>query len=167
MSFRNNAVTIYYPEDSIAFKIISDLPASFSFFNTFMNVMKEDFGLSDRGYTLIDHKIKEDTLITYWRPSGRLSEALENLKLVYVNNKIISSELKKTDGALVLKSSYEKHLDYGGYSFPMEINTTMLMGGDTVSEKITYKNLHWGDSLPEEVKNFKIPEGIETREIKW
>lgn len=129
--------------------------------------MKEDFGLSDRGYTLIDHKVKEDTLITYWQPSGRLSKTVENLKLVYVNNKMISSEVKKTDGAIVLKSSYEKHLDYGEYSFPMEINTTILMGIDTVFEKITYKNLHFNDSLPEEVKNFKIPKDIETREIKW
>ena len=88
MSFRNDTIKIYYPEDSIAFKIISDLPVSFSFFNTFLNVMKEDFGLSERGYTLIDHKVKKDTLITYWQPSGNLSKTVGNLKLVYVNNKI-------------------------------------------------------------------------------
>ena len=67
----------------------------------------------------------------------------------------------------MLKSSYEKHLDYGEYSFPMEISTIILMGEDTVFEEITYKNLHSGDSLPEEVKDFKIPKDIEMREIKW
>lgn len=129
--------------------------------------MKEDFGLCDRGYTLSDHKVKEDTLITYWRPSRRLSKTIENLRLVYVNNKIISSEVKKIDGEFMLKSSFERHLDYGEYSFPMEISTTILMGEDTVFEKIMYKNLYFNDSLPEEVKNFKIPEDIETREIRW
>ncbi len=167
ISFENAAIRIYYPEDSIAFKIISDYPGSFSFFNTFLGVMKEDFGLSDRGYTLSDHKIKEDTLITYWKPSGKLSETIENLKLIYVNNRIISSEIKKIDGEFMLKSSYEKHENHGEYSFPMEINTTILMDEDTVFEKIIYKNLNFNDSLPEEVKNFKIPEDIEMREIRW
>lgn len=167
ISFENNVIRIYYPEDSIAFKIISDYPSSFSFFNTFLSVAKEDFGLSDRGYTLSDHEIKEDTLITYWSPSGKLCKTVENLKLIYVNNRIISSEIKKMDGEFILKSSYEKHLDYGGCSFPMEINTMILMDGDTVFEKILYRNLKSGDSLPEEIKNFKIPEDIETREVRW
>jgi hypothetical protein len=129
--------------------------------------MKEDFGLSERGYILSDHEIKEDTLTTYWKPSGKLSKTVKNLRLIYVNNRIISTEIKKTDGEFMLKSSYGKHVNYSGYSFPMEISTAIFMREDTVFEKIMYKNLTFRDSLPEEVENFNIPEDIETREIRW
>ncbi|MEJ2567873.1 MAG: hypothetical protein P8Z50_03210 [candidate division WOR-3 bacterium] len=167
LSFENNSIKIYYPEDSIAFKLISSYPVSFSFFNTFLNVMKEDFGLCDIGYILSEHKIKGDTLITFWRPSKRLSKTIENLKLVYINNKIISCEVKRTDGEFMLKSFYREHFNYREYYFPMEISTTIFMDGDTIFETILYKNPVFNGSLPEEVKNFKIPEGIEIEEIKW
>ena len=167
LSFDNNSIKIYYPEDSVAFKIISGYPVSFSFFNTFLNVLKEDFGLCDRGYTLSAHKIIEDTLITFWKPSERLSKTIENLKLVYISNKIISCEVKKTDGEFMLKSFYGKHFHYGEYYFPMEISTAIFMDEDTIFEEIFYKKPIFNDTFPEEVRNFEIPEDIEIEEIKW
>lgn len=167
MSFENNEFIIYYPEDSIAFKFISSYPASFSFFETFLNVMKDDFGVSKRGYSLSDHEIKKDTLITYWNPPKGLSKTIGDLKLVFVANKIASSELKKAAGEPFLKTYYFNHFNYGEYYFPLEISSTLFTDTDTLFEKISYKNPAFNDSLPEEVANFKIPEGIEVEEIKW
>ncbi len=167
MSFDSNTVIIYYPEDSIAFKFISSYPVSFSFFETFLNVMKEDFGVCDRGYALKNHQTKNDTLTTYWDPPYILSKTIEGLKLVYVDNRIISSELKKQSGELLLKSSYRNHHNYGEYCFPQEISTTLFTDKDTILEKIIYKNLVFNDSLPGEILNFKIPQGVEIEEIEW
>lgn len=167
ISFKNAAIEIYYPEDSIAFKIISNYPVSFSFFGTFLNVVKEDFGLSDRGYSMLKHKIENDTLITYWSPPSFLSETIDNLRLVYIDNRISSSEVKRINGELMLKSSYEKHFQYGEYCFPMEINTEIYIGEDTIFEKILYKNPVFNDSLPDEIENFHIPKGIEVEEVGW
>jgi len=167
ISFESNNVIIYYPDDSIAFKFISSYPVSFSFFETFINIMKEDFGVCDRGYTLKDHRIKKDTLITYWNPPPILSKTAGELKLAYVKNKIIYSELKNKSGETLLKAEYKDHFNYGEYYFPREINTTLKTEQYTILEKITYKNTIFNDTLPEEIVNFKIPEGVETEEIKW
>lgn len=167
MLFESNTVVIYYPEDSLAFKFISPYPGSFSFFEAFLNVMKEDFGVCDRGYALKKHQIKEDTLITYWNPPYIISKTVEELKLVYFDNKILSSELKKQSGELLLKSSYENHINYGEYSFPQEIRTELFTDKDTIVEEIIYKNSVFNDSLPEEIVGFKIPEKIVIEEIEW
>jgi hypothetical protein len=167
MSFDSNAVFIYYPEDSIALKFISPYPVSFSFFETFLNVMKEDFGVCDRGYALKNYQTRKDTLITYWDPPYILSKTSGGLKLVYVDNRIISSELKKQSGTLLLKSSYKNHLNYGEYCFPQEIITELFTDNDTVLETIIYNNPVFNDSLSEEIVKFKIPEKIEIEEIEW
>jgi outer membrane lipoprotein-sorting protein len=167
MSFGNNEFVIYYPEDSIAFKIVSPYPVSFSFFETFLNVTKEDFGVCSRGYSLVNHEIKKDTLITYWKPPKGLSKEIGDLKLVFVADRIISSELKKITGEPLLKTSYAEHFKYGEYYFPLEISSTLFTDKDTIFEKISYKNPVFNDSLPQEVAKFKIPEGIKVEEIKW
>lgn len=167
MFFDSNTVLVYYPEDSLAFKFISPYPGTFSFFEAFLNVMKEDFGVCDRGYVLKKHQIKNDTLTTYWDPPYSLSKTIGVLKLVYIDNKIISSELEKESGALLLKSNYEKHFHYGEYYFPQEIRTELFTDNDTILEEIIYKNPIFNDSLPEEIAKFKIPEKIEIEEIEW
>ena len=165
--FDNTDVIIYYPEDSIAFKFISPYPVSFSFFETFINILKEDFGVCDRGYTLKKHQTKKDTLITYWNPPQILLKTATELKLVFVKNKIINSELKNKDGEIFLEAEYKNHLNYGEYYFPREINTKLKTEQYTILEKITYKNIIFNDTLPEEIVNFKIPEGVEIEEIRW
>ncbi len=129
--------------------------------------MKEDFGVCDRGYAFKNHQTKKDTLTTYWEPPYILSKTIGELKLVYVNNRIISSELKKKSGELLLKASYKDHVNHGEYYFPREINATLFADKDTILEKITYKNLVFNGSLPEEIVKFKIPQGIEIEEIEW
>lgn len=165
--FDSNNVIIYYPDDSIAFKFVSPYPVSFSFFETFINIVKEDFGVCDRGYTLKDHRKKKDTLITYWNPPSVLSKTASELKLVYVKNKIIYSELKNKEGKTLLEAEYKNHINFGEYCFPQEINTTLKTEQYSILEKITYKNIIFNDTLPEEIVNFEIPEGVETEEIQW
>jgi outer membrane lipoprotein-sorting protein len=167
MSFDSNTVVIYYPEDSIAFNFISAYPVSVSFFETFLNVMKEDFGVCDQGYALKSHQTKKDTLTTYWNPPYTLSKTIGGLKLVYVKNRIIYSELKKKSGELLLKASFKNHLKHGEYYFPREINATFFEDKDTILENITYTKLIFNDSLPEEIVEFKIPQWVEIEEIKW
>jgi hypothetical protein len=167
MSFENNWILIYYPEDSIAFKFVSPYPVSFSFFETFLNVTKEDFGVCSRGYSLLSHEIKKDTLITYWKPPKGLSERIGDLKLVFVANRIVSSELKKITGEPLLKTSYSDHFNYGEYYFPLGISSMLFSDTDTLFEKISYRNPIFNDSLPEDVINFEIPEGIKIEEIEW
>lgn len=167
ISFDSTDIIIYYPVDSIAFKFISPYPVSFSFFETFVNILKEDFGVCDRGYTLKKHQTKKDTLITYWNPPSVLLKTASELKLVYVKNKIIYSELKNKEGETFLEAEYKDHLNYGEYYFPREINTKLKTEQYTILEKITYKNITFNDTLPKEIVNFTIPEGVEIEEIRW
>jgi outer membrane lipoprotein-sorting protein len=167
ISFDSTDVIIYYPEDSISFKFISSYPVSFSFFETFINIPKEDFGVCDRGYTLKNHQTKKDTLITYWNPPQILLKTATELKLVFVKNRIIYSELKNKEGKTFLEAHYKDHINYGEYYFPREINTKLNTEQYSILEKITYKNIIFNDTLPEEIANFKIPEGVEIEEIRW
>ncbi len=167
MSFENNTVLIYYPEDSVAFKLISPYKVSFSFFESFLNAMKDDFGVCDRGYSLEHHETKNDTLITYWNPPQILSKTIGQLKLTHMKNKITASELTNKSGNPLLKATFNNHFNYGTYYFPQEINTVLFTEEDTIFEKITYKNAIFNNYIPKEIANFKIPEGIEIEEIHW
>jgi len=66
-----------------------------------------------------------------------------------------------------LETEYKNHINYGEFYFPQEINTTLKIEQYSILEKIIYNNIIFNDTLPEEIKNFEIPEGVEIEEIRW
>ena len=167
MVLKGKEMTIYYPDENMGFYIVSQSPISLPFFEAFIGAIKEDYGLTDIGYTLSNHEIRGDTLFTYWSPPKKLSKVLRKLTLVHISNKLTYTELKGTDGTIISKSFYSDHIRYGAIYFPLKITTIRYIKTDSIIEKVVYSNPQFNISLPQEITNFKIPLDAEVKEIKW
>lgn len=167
MIFEGKQLTIYYPDDKRAFQIITQNLVSLPFFQAFVGVIDEDYGLTELGYTLYNHIIKGDSLFTYWSPPKKVSKVLGDFTLVYVSDKIVYAEFKKKDGEIMSKSLYSNHIRHGANHFPLEISTTRYIGADSTFEKVLYSKPQFNTSLPLKVTNFKIPKDVQIKEIKW
>jgi len=167
MIFAGKQLTIYYPDDKQAFRFNSQFPISLPFFEAFIGVVKTDYGLTDIGYTLSNHKTRGDTLFTYWGPPKKTSKALGEFILAYVSDKIVYAELKGRDGTTTSKSYYKNHIRHGATYFPLEILTIRYAKRDSIIEEVVYTNPQFDRPLPPEVINFKIPKNAKIEEIDW
>lgn len=168
MILEDKEMLIYYPDDKKAFRIISSQnPFSMPFFQAFIGVVKEDYGLTELGYTMANYETNDNSLISHWNPPKNLSKFLGKIILEFKDNKIIRMELKNTDGKTIIKSLYKNHIFHGATYFPLEISTTTYLNASFTFEKIVYRHLQFNSSLPQDIVDFKIPEDIKVKEVKW
>lgn len=162
-------MVIYYPDEKKAFRITTNISNAFSmpFFQAFLGVIKDDFGLSELGYSMYSYKVKDSVLTSCWNPPKNLSKLLGNIILEYTENKIINVELLNPKGKILSRSSYRNHILYGATYFPLEVCTTKNFISCSSIEKIIFKNPLFNSPLPKEVIGFKIPSDISVKEIKW
>lgn len=165
--YEKNEMTIYYPDENRAFHFISQFPLSLPFFQPLINVTKEDFGLSDLGYTLEKYERKGANLFSIWIPPKNASKFLGEFSLEYQDNKLIFSEIKNAKGKIISKSFYKNHIRYGYYFLPMEISITYYSNSQPCSELVKFINPHFNSTFPQEVMDFKIPENTKVKEIIW
>jgi len=165
--YEKNKITIYYPEEKRAFRIMFKFPFSDPFYQALVSVTQEDFGLIDLGYTMSRYERNDTKLLAIWTPPKNASKYLGEFSLEYQDNKIISSEIKDAKGNTISKSIYKNHIRYGSYSIPMEIYTIYYSNSHRSFELIKFKNPHFNSPLPEEIINFKIPKKIKVEEIIW
>lgn len=167
MVFEGTKIIIYYPHSQRAFRIVSQYPFSLPFFQTFVGVAKEDYGLTDMGYVFFSHKKRGDTLFSYWNPPKKVSKVLGKFTLAHISNRLVYAELKKADGTIMSKSFYSDYIRYGATYFPLKISTIKYTKPDSTVEKIIYSNPQFNTSLPKEVINFKIPPNAEIKKVEW
>lgn len=167
MILKGNEIIIYYPDRLKAFRITSQNPSSMPFFQLFIGVIKEDYGLTDLGYTFASYDRKGNKLISYWNPPKSLSRFLGEMVLEYENNRLVYAESKNSKGKIVSKAFYKNHILYGGNYFPLEISVTKDFKLDSSVEKIIYRSVKFNTSLPQDIVNFKLPPEVEVEEIEW
>jgi len=168
MILEDKEMIIYYPDDKKAFHIISTWnPFSMPFFQAFVGVVKEDYGLTELGYTLANYETNDNSLISHWNPPKNLAKLLGEIILEFKDNKIIRVELRNPNGKTISKSLYKNHTLYGATYFPLEISTIKYMKSGAAFEEIVYRNPQFNSPLPKEVLDFKIPAHIKVKEIKW
>jgi len=160
-------MTIYYPNEKKAFRIKTKRPFSIPFVEAFFGAMKENYGLTELGYTLLRHEIKRDTLYTYWDPPKKAKKILGQFTLGFVKNRLVYAEAKNADGKPTTRIQYRNHIQHGAIYFPLEIITIRYTKTDTTFEKTVYKNPQFDKPLPPQIIDFKIPHGIKVKEIEW
>jgi len=164
MILEDKEMIIYYPDDKKAFHIISSVnPFSMPFFRAFIGVVKEDYGLTELGYTLANYETNDNSLISHWNPPKKLSKFLGEFILEFKDNKIIRVELKNPKGKTLSKSLYKNHILYDAIYFPLEISTVLYLELGSTFEKVIYKNPQFNSLLPKEIVDFKIPGDIEVK----
>lgn len=167
MVLDSNVLLIYYPDDRKAFQIKNENPFSLPFFEVFLGINKDDFGLSEIGYSLSNNEIKSDTLFTYWKPPEQAKNTLGEIIVGLVENKLVLIEIRNAKKKILAKSTYYNHVRYNNSFFPMEIVTVRNLKKSSIYEKVIYNNLQVNIPLPKEVLSFKIPADIEIKESQW
>jgi len=165
--YKKNEMLIYNPDENKAFRIIFEYPVSLPFFQAFIGVLKEDFGLSELGYTLSKYERRDASLISIWVPPKQAAPWLGDVTLEYRDNKLICVEFKDSKGKMASKSVYAKHVAFNSTYFPMEISTVYDSSPTATSEFIQLKNSRFNAPLPQDVANFQIPPNVVPREIRW
>jgi hypothetical protein len=162
-----DSMVIYYPMDSLAFKFKTMFPVTFPFFQAFLGIVQEDYGLSSIGYTLTEHSMDDSLLTTIWSPPEEAPDEVGMFILTYSRDKLIYAEYKMRDGKVLSRTHYRNHIEHGVYFFPMEIEKFQYTPKDTIRETITYCDPHFNCTLPDSLMNFQIPSHVITEHIAW
>ena len=167
MLVNGGTMLIYYPVERKAIRIKAKGPIPMPFIQTVLSVMKEDYGLTEMGYTLWKHEIKGETLYTYWKPSDDLKEHFGLFTLGTINGMLVYTETKSPKGKDSAKSFYKKHIDLAGKSFPLEIRSEIVNGSRRSETFVSYDDVKLNVSLPDEVTKFRVPDSVSIEEIEW
>ncbi len=168
MLLQGNSLIIYYPNQKKAFKIIAKAPFVLPFFQQFVGVVEEDYGLSKLKYKLINHKVTNDILYTYWKPPKILSKYAGDFILGHKKNKLVYAETKSHATKKVTKIYYSNHIKYKDIFFPLKIKTVQYLNKKEVFKEILiYRKPIFNKPLPRKVRNFKIPSNIKIKVVRW
>jgi outer membrane lipoprotein-sorting protein len=167
MAITDKVMLIYYPNAKKAFRIKSKNPVPPPFIQTILGAMKEDYGLIKQGYTFIKHEKKGDTLHTYWAPPPKQKKILGTFILGTLSNKLVYAEAQTPDGTPAIKSFYRNHLKFGDSYIPLDISSEYYNESEITREHITFSDVKFNPVIPDRILNFKIPDGIPTKEVEW
>lgn len=158
---------IYYPVEQKAFRIEAKGPIPMPFVQSILSVMKDDYGLTEMGYTLAKHEKKGDTLYTYWDPPRKLRKHLGEFILGTANGFLVYAETRQPKGKATAKSFYKKHTELAGKHFPLEVRSEIYDGSNVTEEYVIYSDVEANIPLPDRVVDFKLPDSISVKEVEW
>ena len=167
MIFKGSQLDIYYPDDKMAYRIFSQYPSSLPFFQAFVGVVREDYGLTEMGYEMSSYTSSGDTLATLWNPPAMSNKILGPYRLNFVADKIIYAEISDAEGNITARSFYSDHLKSGSAWFPLTIKTVRYVESDSTVETVSYSNPKFNLKLPQEITDFHIPENTNIIETEW
>ncbi len=168
MSVNGGVMLVYYPVEKKAFRITAKGPIPMPFIQGILSAMKDDYGLTEMGYTLAKHEKKGDTLYTYWDPPKKLKKHMGKFILgTTANGALVYAEARKSKGKATAKSFYSKHIELAGKQFPMEVRSEIVDGNSRIEEFVSYSDLKLNISLPDKVTGFKLPDSIPVKEVEW
>lgn len=167
MKFEGETLVIYYPDEQKGFRILSQYPFTLPFFQTFVGMVKEGFGLADIGYTLNRNETRGETLVTVWAPPEKTKNVLGNIIVGMVEDRIAFTEMLNAKGKKIARATYADCFSYNGHFFPLTVSSTQWLAKETTSEEISYREPQFDVELPEEVTGFQIPDSVAVKEVKW
>lgn len=167
MLVNGEVMLIYYPVEKKAFRIKAKGAIPMPFIQGILSVMKDDYGLTEMGYTLTKHEKKGDTLYTYWDPPEKLKENMGKFILGTANGILVYAEARKSKGKATAKSFYSKHIELAGKQFPLEVRSEIVDGNSRMEESVSYSDVKLNISLPDRVTGFKLPDSVPVEEVEW
>jgi len=79
---------IFYPLSNSVFNINSEKPISLSFLTPFIAALRNDYGLSELKYSVLNFEMIKDTLISIWHPHEVVKEYLGVIEIKTVSEKV-------------------------------------------------------------------------------
>jgi len=165
--FENNILLIYYPKDGDVIRIKSQNPLTIPFSQLFISIFSNNMDLSKSGYTLFKNELNGNTLSIYWKPPEILKKSISEYIIKMKDKKIISMEIKNTDKKTIMSVIYDDYIQCNNQFVPLEVVTNYYSRNKMTSERIELVDPVFNEPLPQNVLNFKIPDGIEIKDVEW
>jgi len=162
--FINGSEMIIHQESSeTALKITADFPQTIPYLAEFILATKEDFGLTETGFTVTNVQQAGDTLISCWAGGGEKNKLFYRISTF--NNRIQSVEISRNpdfeSGKNILFSNYQS---FGNIDFPLQSIQTGNNGG--VIKIITFDSLSINNPVQKDIR-FEIGKHIKIKEYQW
>ena len=142
MVVQDKVLEIYYPVENQAFRFSAKGRIPLPFVESIIQSTQTEHGLTAIGYSLDRHEIVGDVLYTYWTPPKKTKDRLGTVILGSRDSRLISAEVKTSDGKPAAKSFYRNHTKLGDNHIPMEV-TSSLYGPK--SEVLEYERVVYGN----------------------
>jgi len=166
MIWSQDNLLVYYPEKNNGYRYLNVRSKNLPFFDAFISHYKEDFGLSDLGFTLEGNSTQGDTLITKWEPADKkIKKVYGKFLLGSYNNRIISARAYNKQGGLLRESYFSDHIAFNGKYYPRTIRLISHIKGQVQTEIVHYSNIQFNVPTPERVQDFALPQNANIREI--
>ncbi|UCG00078.1 MAG: hypothetical protein JSV89_11180 [Spirochaetaceae bacterium] len=169
--FEGTDLLIYYPREGKAFRFISRNRLMIPFAQSFIGLVRDDFGLSDAGFILTENRKRADILITVWSAPRALrsyigeahigtQKGIREVHPLYL-------EIYDPRGKMLTRVTYLDYLEDLEPSFPARILIQQKNGEKEIREEIRYFDHRINESLPREVTDFELPADVSVEELKW
>lgn len=164
MVFRDDRLEIYYPDEKSAVIMNGYKIETISFTKLFINICKEDFGLSEIGFILDGTELNGDTLTTIWAPNEEHEKKFGPIELKMVNNKLTTIVTRDNKGHVIIKTVYSGHFPHEGHFYPLRIQSTFYE--DKIRhEDVELSNPVFDEPIPMEITDFSLPRGTKITEL--
>jgi hypothetical protein len=169
--FEGADLLIYYPQEHRAFRFISRNRLMIPFAQSFIGLVREDFGLSDAGFLLRENRKRADILITVWTPPRALrlyiGEAWIGMQKYQKQVHPLFLEFYDPKGNLLTRITYLEYREDLEPGFPGRILILQNDGDGEVRDEIRYTDHRINENLPAEVIDFHLPADVSVEELKW
>lgn len=167
MILSNNKLIIYYPKSQQAFDIESRNPFILPFFQFFFDVMKEDFGLVERSFTLNKFETDKGVLRSYWIPNEKLSIIVGKVILTHKDNKLVLVQTYNAENYLSSEILCSDYVQQKNFFYPLCLKIKYYENDSIYEEIVVFENIKFNHTIPLEISSFEIPQGIKTKVVKW
>lgn len=138
LKYSNNDLIIYYPEEDKAYKLVNENPAAVPLISSFISVIKEDFGLSDLGFSMSEASVVDDSIFVYWNPPEALKTYISRVELLYLGDKLLATKTLDQSGSIISSNSYKNHIKHKAYHIPLQISSYQKTANTETWEEIAY-----------------------------
>jgi hypothetical protein len=166
MVLDGDTMILYYPESKTAFRITHSNPFYLPFLQTMLGAASTDFGLEKLDFRIERNENHNDTVHYYWKAPRRLKKAISAAHVTYTRGKLLNVEFLGKKGALMIATKCWNHYEWKGLNIPLELSIRINQTRAQITEEVHFGVPSINTALPGDITSFKIPFGVEIKEVE-
>jgi outer membrane lipoprotein-sorting protein len=165
MQLEGSVMTLYYPDSKKAFIIKQSNPFTLPFVQAFVGSAESDFGLEKLNFTLTKSETRNDSVHFFWAAPKSLKKKISGVHIVYSRGKLLFAEIADNHGNPQVMIACGNFYAYKGVFLPLSLAIENHEKNSPSSERVYFAVPAINTVLPPEADGFKIPPGIDIKEI--